>query len=160
MVAKQASRVAMQPDSVLHQLLKRKYFPQSTFFDAPRHYQPSYTWGSLLRTKDLLAAGLRWRVGTGNAVPIRGVPWLPWQFSFQLILPPKALQNSTKVAALVTSSGWNEALVRSEFSAADADCILNIPLCADPGADELIWHYERSGKFSVKSAYDLACQLS
>ncbi|KAL0454986.1 UNVERIFIED_CONTAM: putative mitochondrial protein [Sesamum latifolium] len=59
----------------------------------------------------------------------------------------------------VEDNKWNEALIRQEFCSADAACILGIPLRGPDARDELIWHYERSGRFSVKSAYRVACDL-
>ncbi|KAL0387702.1 UNVERIFIED_CONTAM: hypothetical protein Sradi_2652000, partial [Sesamum radiatum] len=47
----------------------------------------------------------------------------------------------------------------SEFCFADADCILGIPLRGAEAKDELIWHYEKSGHFTVRNAYRVACDL-
>ena len=48
---------------------------------------------------------------------------------------------------------WNEQLVYDTFIATDAQAILNIPLSTDDGADSLAWLFERSGLYTVKSAY-------
>ncbi|KAL0444355.1 UNVERIFIED_CONTAM: hypothetical protein Slati_2158200 [Sesamum latifolium] len=89
-------------------------------------------WRSLWSTRDLLVAGLRWRVGDGKSIPIKGQPWLPRPGTFQLIGQPANLVGGYK------------------------DCILSIRLQEIGAQDELIWHFERSGKFSVKSAYQVA----
>ncbi|KAL0444505.1 UNVERIFIED_CONTAM: putative mitochondrial protein [Sesamum latifolium] len=94
LLAKQAWRVAMH-----------KYFPNSNFFIAEGTYSPSSTWSSIARTRDLLMAGLRWRIGNGDSVPVVGVPWLPRPISFQIIRKPKTVHESTKVAALINESG-------------------------------------------------------
>ncbi|KAL5862339.1 hypothetical protein ACOSQ4_003635 [Xanthoceras sorbifolium] len=42
----------------------------------------------------------------------------------------------------------------------EADIILSIPLCSSPLRDSLIWHFDKKGCFSVKSAYRLALKDS
>ncbi|XP_073362181.1 uncharacterized protein [Aegilops tauschii subsp. strangulata] len=51
---------------------------------------------------------------------------------------------------------WNEKLIRQLFYPFDADeiCKLNIP--SSDVDDQIAWHYEKSGVFSVRSAYKLA----
>jgi hypothetical protein len=51
---------------------------------------------------------------------------------------------------------WKEDMVRATFHAQDAEEILRIRLPRCFGDDYLAWHFEKSGDFSVKSAYRLA----
>ncbi|KAL0427402.1 UNVERIFIED_CONTAM: hypothetical protein Slati_2915000 [Sesamum latifolium] len=72
-----------------------------------------------------------------------------------------SLTADCKVVALISpADGWNEVLIRAEFCSEDADCILGIKLRATVSSDELVWHYESRGMFSVKSAYSLAVDLN
>ena len=48
---------------------------------------------------------------------------------------------------------WKHDLVRDTFIAPDAEAILNIPLRQGGGEDFLAWAHERTGIYSVKSAY-------
>ncbi|KAE8785482.1 Alanyl-tRNA synthetase [Hordeum vulgare] len=48
---------------------------------------------------------------------------------------------------------WNIDLVRQVFTTAEADAILNIPLRSEGGEDVLAWAPEKSGLYSVKTAY-------
>ncbi|KAH9742605.1 hypothetical protein KPL70_003002 [Citrus sinensis] len=41
----------------------------------------------------------------------------------------------------------------------DADIIKSIPLPRTPQEDEIIWHYDRKGLYSVKSGYQLALKI-
>ncbi|KAL0300142.1 UNVERIFIED_CONTAM: hypothetical protein Scaly_3058100 [Sesamum calycinum] len=119
---------------------------------------PSYTWRSIWVARDILVVGLRWRVGNGRFISIIGQPWLPRPKIFQLIGCLVSLLVS-KVESLITSSKeWNEPLIRAEFYPANANCILGISLRSGEVRDELIWHYESKGVFSVKSAYRLASE--
>ncbi|KAL5865105.1 hypothetical protein ACOSQ3_002619 [Xanthoceras sorbifolium] len=49
---------------------------------------------------------------------------------------------------------WNMELVKNSFSPENADAILSIP--HSPREDALCWHFDKLGKFSVRSAYWLA----
>ncbi|XP_021717031.1 uncharacterized protein LOC110684901 [Chenopodium quinoa] len=53
-------------DTLLHRVLKAKYFKHSDFLEARRGFDPSYTW--LWGAKSLLLEGLHWRVGNGRDV--------------------------------------------------------------------------------------------
>ncbi|KAL0303591.1 UNVERIFIED_CONTAM: hypothetical protein Sradi_6227200 [Sesamum radiatum] len=55
-------------------------------------------------------------------------------------------------------SGWNVDIVRAEFCAVDAECILGIRL-QEGERDSLIWHFKRKGYFSVRSANRVALRL-
>ncbi|KAE8797471.1 Alanyl-tRNA synthetase [Hordeum vulgare] len=48
---------------------------------------------------------------------------------------------------------WNIDLVRQVFPTVEADAILNIPLRSEGGEDVLAWAPEKSGLYSVKTAY-------
>ncbi|KAL0431038.1 UNVERIFIED_CONTAM: hypothetical protein Sradi_0729800 [Sesamum radiatum] len=79
---------------------------------------------------------------------------------FQLICRPASLSEDMKVAALITDEHeWKEDLINTEFCPEDAACILGIDLQGGVGKDELVWHFERNGKFLVRSAYWVACRI-
>ncbi|KAL0345659.1 UNVERIFIED_CONTAM: hypothetical protein Sradi_4397200 [Sesamum radiatum] len=138
LLAKQAWRVSMCPGSVLHAILGQKYFPGVTFFEARLGLSPSYTWRSIWDARDVFAARIRWK----------------------LIVHRTLIPNGLKVASLTTPDNeWDEALVRHEFCTVDAYCIFGIPFPGVEARDELIWHYEKSGRFIARSAYIVACDL-
>ncbi|KAK4423214.1 hypothetical protein Salat_1904200 [Sesamum alatum] len=90
---------------------------------------------------------------------VEGVPWLLRPHSFQIAFQPKTLHADTKVATLFSVRGWNINLVRAEFKVMDANCILSIQLPSSQRQDEVVWHYNKVGKFSLWSIYKLACSL-
>ncbi|KAL0413865.1 UNVERIFIED_CONTAM: hypothetical protein Sradi_1588200, partial [Sesamum radiatum] len=58
---------------------------------------------------------------------------------------------------LVNGLCWKDVgLIKSEFHPHDAECILGIDLCSSTERDELIWHYGKKGRFSLRSAYHAA----
>ena len=82
LLAKQGWRILEHPDSLIAKLYKAKYFPQSSFFDAPNPQSPSYSWRSILAAKDLIKHRMRWQIGTGTSVSTWTDPWLPKLPSF------------------------------------------------------------------------------
>ncbi|EPS64876.1 hypothetical protein M569_09903, partial [Genlisea aurea] len=129
LVAKQGWRLVSRPNSLCGRLLKAKYFPHSSFLRAPLGRAPSFAWRSIHSSKDVLAQGLRWRIGTGHL--------------------------DMKVNSLIRNdlSDWNVALLRRVFSPTDVQHILSIPLSTQAYPDRLIWHYTSHGEYSVKSGY-------
>ncbi|KAL0391120.1 UNVERIFIED_CONTAM: hypothetical protein Scaly_0469100 [Sesamum calycinum] len=72
----------------------------------------------------------------------------------------QALAGDAKVAELINGNGWDEGLIISVFKPCDASYILSIKLPESNGRDVLVWHYEKSGKFSVRNAYLLVCDMA
>ncbi|KAL0343066.1 UNVERIFIED_CONTAM: hypothetical protein Sangu_1194000 [Sesamum angustifolium] len=123
--------------------------------------RPSFTWRSVMAAYDLFRAGCRWRVGSGTQIQLWVDPWLPRSRSFRAItLVPSSL-TEVRVADLIdhTCNDWNLSKVKEMFWPVDSDIILSIPIGRTGAPDLLIWHYSRSGIFSVRSAYHLACSL-
>ena len=53
----------------------------------------------------------------------------------------------------VDNWSWWHDLVRSTFITPDAEAILNIPIRRGGGDDSYAWAFERSGNYTIKSAY-------
>ena len=53
------------------------------------------------------------------------------------------------------SKEWNEKILEKFFHKNDIDEILKIKIQRGHNEDEVAWHYEKTGCFSVKSAYRL-----
>ncbi|KAL0303026.1 UNVERIFIED_CONTAM: putative mitochondrial protein [Sesamum radiatum] len=160
LLAKQAWRLITYPDSLLSQIMKAKYYPESDFFRAKCGGQPSYTWRSILASRDLIRQGARWKVGDGKLINIVSDPWLPRPLSFKLIMRPKTLQETSNVSELLIEEGrrWNEELLEKEFGEEDVQSIKSIEIPSPVSTDVLVWHFGNKGNFSVKSAYELYIQ--
>ncbi|KAL5743547.1 hypothetical protein ACOSP7_026419 [Xanthoceras sorbifolium] len=84
--------------------------------------------------------------------------WLPRPSSFS-IFSPTVLDPLLKVADLKNpSGGWKSNLEWSAFLLEDERLILNLPCSSSNNSDSLIWHYDRSGVYSVKSGYWVAIE--
>ncbi|KAL0336264.1 UNVERIFIED_CONTAM: putative mitochondrial protein [Sesamum radiatum] len=57
LVVKQGWRLLTQPNTMLSRVLKAKYFPHCSFWEALKGSRPSLTWRSLLATKEILREG-------------------------------------------------------------------------------------------------------
>lgn len=64
------------------------------------------------------------------------------------------------VADLIDSQNqWNMDLIYQVFKREDADEIIKIPLPRIANEDQVTWDYDRRGRHSVKSEYQIALRL-
>ncbi|KAL0404183.1 UNVERIFIED_CONTAM: putative mitochondrial protein [Sesamum radiatum] len=77
MLAKQFWRLLTQPESLVGQLLCSRYFPGLSILDAELGHRPSFTWRSIISSKDIILEGYRWRIGNGLKAKIWIDPWIP-----------------------------------------------------------------------------------
>lgn len=70
LLAKQGWRLFQDETSLLHKLLKAKYFPHTSFIQAGLCRCPSYTWKGIWEARKWLVAGCQWRIGNGTFVNI------------------------------------------------------------------------------------------
>jgi hypothetical protein len=158
MLAKQAWRMLISPDSLCAQVLKAKYYPHSTILEAVPRDGMAYSFRSILRGVELLKEGLIWQIGDGANVNIWSDPWLARDGALKPITP-RGQCVFTKVNELINpiTGQWDEVLVRDNFLQIDVETILATPIRED-FEDFFAWHYESKGIFTVKSAYKLYVQ--
>lgn len=73
---KQGWRLIQFPDSLVARIMREKYFPQGSFMHAQLGSRPSYAWRSIYQAREVLEAGLVWRVGNGEKIHFWGDIWL------------------------------------------------------------------------------------
>ncbi|KAL5805331.1 hypothetical protein ACOSQ3_032131 [Xanthoceras sorbifolium] len=158
LLGKQAWRIVMNKDSLVSRVLKAKYFRQEDFLSVSLKQGSSHLWRSLVWGRSLLFKGLRWRVGNGTDIRAFQDPWIPRVSTFRPL--SMAPVEDFKVASLISPSShsWDLTKLDQVFVAADRDSILEIPLSLGDCADSLIWHFDKSGEYSVKSGYRVAAQ--
>ncbi|XP_024042628.1 uncharacterized protein LOC112099434 [Citrus clementina] len=131
LVAKQGWRIIQNSNSLVAKVLQAKYFKHGNFFERNR------------RLKTFL--------------------YLEEYFMGPLTFKPisvKTLPSDTTVSELITNDNrWKEALLFDQFVQEDADAIMNIPLPRNHSRDQVIWHYDRKGEYSVKSGYQIALKM-
>lgn len=159
LVAKQGWRIIQEPNSLVARIMKARYFKHSSFMEAKAGYQPSFIWRSILWGREVTENGLRWRIGNDEQVKVYQSKWLPRPDTFKLISPPK-LHSETAVSELINEKHeWDEELIRQNFLRVDAEQITRIPLPRQPNPDQVVWHYDKKGEYSVKSGYQLALKM-
>ncbi|CAN1189612.1 Putative ribonuclease H protein At1g65750, partial [Linum perenne] len=151
-IAKLAWRILTNPDHIWVQLLKGLYFPHSNFLQATKHHRSSWIWTGVLEGRKTLLQGLRKNTGDGHGTEIAEA-WIPEAIGFKASCLPSF--SSTKVSEFVLNPGriWNTAKLRSVFPEHVVCQILLIQLGPEGYSDQYVWHFESSGKFSVKSCY-------
>ncbi|AAG03119.1 F5A9.24 [Arabidopsis thaliana] len=159
LLAKQAWRLLHFPDCLLSRLLKSRYFDATDFLDAALSQRPSFGWRSILFGRELLSKGLQKRVGDGASLFVWIDPWIddngfraPWRKNliYDVTLKVKALLNPR-------TGFWDEEVLHDLFLPEDILRIKAIkPVISQ--ADFFVWKLNKSGDFSVKSAYWLAYQ--
>ncbi|CAJ2631804.1 unnamed protein product [Trifolium pratense] len=107
------------PESLVARvLLKARYFPNSSFFDAQLGYNPSYSWKSLWSSREVLKRGCRWVIGDGSKVKVMGEPWIRgeggrWMNSpqveevYELMMDGESASEDKFVAGRVATLRWN-----------------------------------------------------
>lgn len=107
--------------------------------------------------------GCRWQVGDGKTIKIWQDNWIPRESYFRVLSPPpREWDVETTVDKLFVADlqQWNVGLMCELFSQEEVEKILSIPLSFRMILDRRIWHFERNGKFLVKSAYHVARALT
>lgn len=79
LLAKQCWRLLNNESSLLFLLLKVKYFNKSSLVGVRVHSTASFTWKSLMASKEVLMERLAWWFGDWRKISIRHDKWLPSQ---------------------------------------------------------------------------------
>jgi hypothetical protein len=161
LLAKQGWRIVQDPNSLVSQVLKAKYFPQGSFLLSEVGTRPSFVWRSLLSAKELLMEGLVWRIGDGKSIKIWQDKWLPTPISFSVQSPPRFVPDDSSVLVLIDSKlcGWKEDLITPIFNSKEARVVVSIPLCPTLPPDRLVWRGTKNGVFLVQSAYYMGMEI-
>jgi hypothetical protein len=117
--------------------------------------RPLFAWQSLLSDRELLSAGLLWRIGDGKSVSNWFDKWIPQPTTFLVISPRSILSETSKVGDLIYGdpSEWNKSLIQSIFIDDEAELICNLSLSHYHQPDRLIWQATSLGDFTVRSTY-------
>ena len=117
LLAKQGWRIQQNPNSLVHRVLKAKYFTDRTFKEAQLGRRPSYVWRSLLAAKDIVDIGSRWVVGNGESVNIWEDRWIPTSDSFKVVSLRVFMDPEKVLACLLDKDtrSWDVDKVRSTF---------------------------------------------
>ena len=68
MLSKQAWRIVSDPTSLIAWIHKAKCYPDNSFWNAPSHHSPSFSWRSISNAKDMLKNNVYWPTGNGTGL--------------------------------------------------------------------------------------------
>ena len=158
LLAKQGWRIIQNPNSWLHKVPKAKYFKRSCFIEAQLGNNPSYTWRSLMESESIIDRGLRWIIGNGRSVNVWRDRLLPTLDSFKVISPRGQGSVVERVEHLLDMERglWDVDKVQNTFLPFEAEAVLGIPISPSLPNDSRIWAWSNNGRFTVKSAYEVA----
>lgn len=109
--------------------------------------------------RQVIHKGSRWRIGNGKEVKVYGSNWIPRPSTFRPVSAPTMTLDTTVAELMDNEQQWNEKLICDHFRVEDAEAISQIPLPRRPKKDQLIWHYDKRGQYSLKSGYQVAMQI-
>ena len=158
MLAKQAWRIIINPNSIISRIYKAKYFPYSDLINSKLGCNPSFAWWSIHNSIEVIKKGTRWHVGNGKMIHIWEDRWMPTPSTHKVISPlPHHFDDFPMVSALIDpdTRRWKADLVRRTFLPFEANTILNLPISFSLPED-IIWIGNKRGEFTVKSIYYIA----
>lgn len=91
----------MNSHSLVHRVLKARYFPETDFLHAELGTKPSFAWRSILAAQPVVNSSYRWQVGDGKSIDIWTDHWLPRPSTFWVLTPPAQLPTNTRVESLI-----------------------------------------------------------
>jgi len=157
LLARQAWRLVFYPESLCARVLKAKYFPRGNLLDTVTAGDASPSWRGIEHGLALLKHGVLYRVGDGRSIRIWRDNWIPRAHGMKPIGSARQCRLRW-VTHLIDAQArsWDETLVRRYFYPCDVEEILKIKIPPTECPDYVAWNFEKSGLFSVKSAYRLA----
>ncbi|KAM5584938.1 hypothetical protein ABKV19_004355 [Rosa sericea] len=119
---------------------------------------PSFSWRSILESRPVLAAGIQWKVGTGEQVDVWKDNWIPDCLRYLIQKPLHTTISKVAELSDKETRSWNQQVVHATFLPEVAIKILSIPLSRSASVDRYRWKPEKNGKYTVLSAYWIARQ--
>lgn len=104
--------------------------------------------------------GSRWRTGNGEKVTVMRDGWIPSNSGFKVLSQLDSLEPKIIVCDLIDQDlgCWNRNMIETHFSPFGTSSILSIPTSLQNMEDVLIWHFEKSKEYLVRSTYHLCMQ--
>ena len=117
----------------------------------------SYAWRSILKGREVLKKGARWRVGNGKDISIWSDAWLPFISTPRVSNPMGIEFPEMRVNSLINGQtrNWDVDLLQALFKPEEVQLIQGISLGDVSTRDRMIGPYIQSGTYTVKSGYNL-----
>ena len=115
----------------------------------------SYAWKSIIKGREVIKKGAVWRIGGGKSVRVWGDNWLLGTDMNRVVSPGWRGVEDFIVSLFIDQINcrWKEDLLDYYLLEFEAEKIKAIPLSKTQLHDTLIWPYNPSGEYTVKSEY-------
>ncbi|XP_021770651.1 uncharacterized protein LOC110734814 [Chenopodium quinoa] len=155
LLAKQLWRLHHNTDTLVHKILKAKYFKSCDVLKSSVGFDPSFAWRSMWSTRSLLLEGMKWRFGNGSEINVWSDTWLPGNTSVWVATPSVDSDLNLRVIDLIDhdSNSWDVEMVNNTFIADERAAVLSTPLSNRCPRDSMYWWPNKSGEYSVQSGY-------
>lgn len=154
LLAKLGWRILCDPNSLLAQVFKGKYFSDCSFMESKEKSGSSHGWTSIQAGKAVLEKGLGFLVGNGETIKVWSDKWLSPFTPSAPIGPPTFANQDLLVADLLNhqTNEWNLDMIRLHLPHYEELIRLIIPSASRP-RDREVWLPDPSGNYSSKSGY-------
>ncbi|CAL9007242.1 unnamed protein product [Prunus brigantina] len=158
LLAKQSWRLLTEPNSFWGLIMKSRYFPSCDFLKARKGARASWAWASLLEGRKVVNRGSKWQILNGTKVRIWADKWLPLSPDGKLNPIQGALVDEDAVVSDLIdpiTRSWDLSSLNGKILDKDARWIRALPVGGGCEPDRLVWPFNRTGAYSVKSGYNL-----
>ena len=161
LLARKGWRLIQRPTRLCARVLKAKYFPNGNLLDTVFAADASPAWRGIEFDLQLLKKGVIQRIGNGRKTQFIRDNWIPRRSGLKITAVKKNSRRRWVNQLFVPGQKrWDTNLLRDLFHEHDVQSILQIKIPQRDVEDQIAWHYEKSGVFSVKSAYRLGMHLN
>lgn len=145
----------LQQGLSFYKSFNQNFFHNCSIWVAANTQSSSYAWKSILKGREVLREGMRWRVGTGTNIWVWNYPWLPSTFLPFVSSPLIPKLGGAQVSSLINpiTNQWDFDLLQACFLPRDISSIKSIHLSSNLVEDTLKWPFTPSGVYTVKSGY-------
>ncbi|KAM2658006.1 hypothetical protein EV1_013316 [Malus domestica] len=156
LLAKQCWRLIHEPDALLVKVLKARYFPHVSFFEARNGGRASWIWSSLLESRELLREDAHWQVLNGHQTKLWVDKWLTETTTgHPSPVEGMCVDKNQNLASIIQEDTKNWCLNSIRNLISDEECLVieTTNVGDSESNDRLIWPMEKKGNYSVKSGY-------
>lgn len=144
-------KIAQNEDSLWVKIIRDKYMKNHTIQSWPGNKNASFTWRSILHTRDTLQKGIKWSIGDGKYVDL----WNDWwcgQGPLELKHSGVHTQCNIKVSEIIENGDWNLDTIDHILDDTSRSDIRNsiLPIYT-PGHDHPTWV---NGTCTASAAYE------
>lgn len=153
LLAKQVWRLLDNPDSLVAQVFKARYYKHSNIIDATISNNPSFVWRSLMWSREELDFRTLWKVGNGRRIHSRNDAWIP-SLAAEKITSNVSYDSNCQVEELLNiHQCWDIGKLNNLFLPYEVDAIIHVPIQGENIEDARYWKFEKKGSYSIRTGY-------